>query len=396
MFNLLSQLLVVSLMNLTTLPQRLAASGVAIVGVAGVVGVFVAVLSMAAGFERTMMSALSDDVAIVMRSGSTAELNSGLGYDQTQLIADAPGVLRSDGRALTSAELFVIVDIPKRATNTDANVPLRGVQPTAFAIRDNINIIEGRNFEPGRHELIVGKGARLQFANLDVGSTVTFGQIDWQVVGIFEAGGGIAESELWCDVRVLQPAYRRGNTFQSVRVKLSDEASLPAFRQALASNPQLDVDIKLEAEYSAEQSEPLSDFIRFLGYPLALLMSLGAVFGAINTMYASVSTRTREIATLRALGFGAFPVAVSTLIESLVLALIGGVLGSVVVYILFNGYTVSTINGASFSQVVFDFAVTGELLRQGVVVAILIGLIGGLFPAVRAARLPVAEALRET
>lgn len=396
MFNLLSQLLVVSLMNLTTLPQRLAASGVAIVGVAGVVGVFVAVLSMAAGFERTMMSALSDDVAIVMRSGSTAELNSGLGYDQTQLIADAPGVLRSDGRALTSAELFVIVDIPKRATNTDANVPLRGVQPTAFAIRDNINIIEGRNFEPGRHELIVGKGARLQFANLDVGSTVTFGQIDWQVVGIFEAGGGIAESELWCDVRVLQPAYRRGNTFQSVRVKLSDEASLPAFKQALASNPQLDVDIKLEAEYSAEQSEPLSDFIRFLGYPLALLMSLGAVFGAINTMYASVSTRTREIATLRALGFGAFPVAVSTLIESLVLALIGGVLGSVVVYILFNGYTVSTINGASFSQVVFDFAVTGELLRQGVVVAILIGLIGGLFPAVRAARLPVAEALRET
>ncbi|TQV84654.1 FtsX-like permease family protein [Exilibacterium tricleocarpae] len=396
MFNWISQLVVMSLMNLGNIRQRLGASSVAVFGVAGVVGVFVAVLSMAAGFEKTMLSATADDVALVMRSGATAELNSGLGYDQTQLIADAPGILREDGRAITSAELFVIVDIPKRATNTSANVPLRGVQPGAFAVRENVKIIEGRNFEPGRHELIVGKGAQAQFANLEVGSTVTFGQLDWQVVGVFEAGGGVNESELWCDVRVLQPAYRRGNSFQSVRVKLADTDALPTLKRALAANPQLDVDIKLESEYSAEQSEPLSKFIRVLGYPLAVLMSLGAVFGAINTMYASVSARTREIATLRALGFGAVPVAISTLIESLILALIGGGLGAAAVYVIFNGYTVSTINGASFSQVVFDFAVTGELVVQGVMVAMLIGLLGGLLPAVRAARMPVALALRET
>ncbi len=392
----LTQIVTVSAMNLRNLPKRLGASSVAIFGVACVVGVFIGVLSMASGFQRTMISAGAADTAILLRSGATSEMSSGLSYEETQLVAQLPQVRRQGGEPLTSAELYVIVDIPKRSTNTDANVPLRGVQEDALRVREGVEIIEGRMFEPGRNELLVGRGAQQQFAGLSVGNTLRFGQMEWTVVGVFADKGGLSESELWTDVRVLQSAYRRGNSFQSLRVKLASEDALEELKAEVASNPQLDLDVHRETEYLADQAEPLSLFIKGVGYPLAILMALGAVFGAINTMYASVSARTREIATLRAIGFGAFPVAVSTLLESLVLALVGGVIGALVVFVLFNGYTVSTINGASFSQVVFDFAVTGDLLVQGIVAAVLIGLIGGFFPALRAARLPVATALRET
>lgn len=391
-----TQIFTVSAMNLRNLPQRLGASSVAVFGVACVVGVFIGVLSMASGFQRTMISAGSPDTAILMRSGATSEMSSGLGFEEVQIVSQLPQVRRENGEPVTSAELYVIVDIPKRSTNTSANVPLRGVEDGAFEVRDGIEIIEGRRFETGRNELIVGRGAQQQFAGLDVGNTIQFGQMEWDVVGVFADRGGLSESELWTDVRVLQSAYRRGNSFQSLRVKLASEDALEALQAEIAGNPQLDMDVHRETDYLSDQAEPLSKFIKGVGYPLAVLMALGAVFGAINTMYASVSARTREIATLRAIGFGAFPVAFSTLLESLILALIGGVIGSLVVYLIFNGYTVSTINGASFSQVVFDFAVTGDLLVQGIVAAVFIGLIGGFFPAVRAARLPVATALRET
>lgn len=392
----LTQIFTVSAMNLRNLPQRLGASSVAVFGVACVVGVFIGVLSMASGFQRTMISAGSPDTAILMRSGATSEMSSGLGFEEVQIVSQLPQVRRENGEPVTSAELYVIVDIPKRSTNTSANVPLRGVEDGAFEVRDGIEIIEGRRFETGRNELIVGRGAQQQFAGLDVGNTIQFGQMEWDVVGVFADRGGLSESELWTDVRVLQSAYRRGNSFQSLRVKLTSEDALEALQAEIAGNPQLDMDVHRETDYLSDQAEPLSKFIKGVGYPLAVLMALGAVFGAINTMYASVSARTREIATLRAIGFGAFPVAFSTLLESLILALIGGVIGSLVVYLIFNGYTVSTINGASFSQVVFDFAVTGDLLVQGIIAAVFIGLIGGFFPAVRAARLPVATALRET
>lgn len=391
-----TQIFTVSAMNLRNLPQRLGASSVAVFGVACVVGVFIGVLSMASGFQRTMISAGSPDTAILMRSGATSEMSSGLGFEEIQIVSQLPQVRRENGEPVTSAELYVIVDIPKRSTNTSANVPLRGVEDGAFEVRDGIEIIEGRRFETGRNELIVGRGAQQQFAGLEVGNTIRFGQMEWDVVGVFSDRGGLSESELWTDVRVLQSAYRRGNSFQSLRVKLASEDSLEALQAEVAGNPQLDMDVHRETDYLSDQAEPLSKFIKGVGYPLAVLMALGAVFGAINTMYASVSARTREIATLRAIGFGAFPVAFSTLLESLILALIGGVIGALVVYLIFNGYTVSTINGASFSQVVFDFAVTGDLLVQGIVAAVFIGLVGGFFPAVRAARLPVATALRET
>lgn len=395
MFNAFTQIIVITLMNLRNLPQRLGTSSVAVFGVACVVGVFIGVLSMASGFQRTMVSAGADDVLIMMRAGATSEMSSGMGYDQTQLIANLPGIAKLDGKPLSSPELFVIVDIPMRTKDSNANAPLRGVEPMAFEVRKSFKIIEGRNFEPGKNELIVGRGAQKQFANLAVGSVVKFGQTEWTVVGAFESGGGLAESELWCDAKILQNAYRRGNSYQIVRVKLEDKKDFDTVKAAIAADPKFNLDVKREADYLAEQSEPLSKFIKMVGYPLAFLMALGAIFGAVNTMYTSVSNRTREIATLRAIGFGATPVAISTLVESLVLAFIGGVIGSIIVYLVFNGYTVSTLNFASFSQVVFDFAVTPDLLVQGVIFATAIGFIGGFFPAIRAARLPVATALRE-
>lgn len=395
MFNGIAQIILITLMNLRNLPQRMGTSSVAVFGVACVVGVFIGVLSMASGFQRTMVNAGSDDVLMLLRAGATTEMNSGLGYDQTQLIANLPGIAKQDGQPLGSPELFVIVDVPMRNKDASANAPLRGVEPMAFSVRKQFNIVEGRNFEPGKNELIVGRGAQTQFANLSVGSVVKFGQTEWNVVGVFESGGGLAESEIWCDAKILQNAYRRGNSYQIVRVKLEDKNGFAAFKEAIAADPKLNLDVKRETEYLAEQSEPLSKFIKMIGYPLAMLMALGAIFGAVNTMYTSVSNRTREIATLRALGFGATPVAISTLVESLVLAITGGIIGSVIVYFVFNGYTVSTLNFASFSQVVFDFAVTPDLLVQGVMFATVIGFIGGFFPAIRAARLPVAAALRE-
>jgi putative ABC transport system permease protein len=394
-FNGFAQIAIITLMNLRNLPQRLGTSSVAVFGVACVVGVFIGVLSMAAGFERTMANASAADTVIILRAGATSEMSSGLDYETTQQVAQLPGVAKEGNTPISSAELFVVVDIAKRTTNSSANVPLRGVQTEAFKMRNNFKIVQGRNIEMGKNELIVGRGAQKQFANLGVGSSIKLGQTEWQVVGLFEAGGGISESELWCDAKILQAAYRRGNSFQTIRLKLTNLAALKELKAAVAADPKLNVDVQLESEYLAAQSEPLSMFIKIIGYPLAILMAIGAIFGAINTMYTSVSSRTREIATLRALGFGSLPVAVSTLIESLILSFLGGIIGSAIVYIIFNGYTVSTLNFASFSQVVFDFAVTPRLLVQGVLFAAVIGFIGGFFPAIRAARLPVATALRE-
>jgi putative ABC transport system permease protein len=291
--------------------------------------------------------------------------------------------------------LFVIVDIPKIKTGKDANVPFRGVQLDALEVRNNFELINGRMFETGKNEIIVGRGAQLEFAGLETGSTIRFGRVDWQVVGAFSTGGSVAESEIWTDTRVLQDAYRRGTSYQSVRVRLESPASYEAFSEALANDPRHDVDVYSERNWFASQSEATAGFIRMLGYPITILMAIGAVFGALNSMYASVSSRGTEIATLRALGFGPFAVLISTIIESTLLALIGGVIGGALAFVVFNGFRVSTLAMGSFSQVVFDFAVTADLLTQGITVALIIGFIGGLLPALRAARLPVAQALRE-
>ena len=391
----LQRILAMTLLNIRNLPQRVGSSIVAVIGVAAVVLVFAAVLSMAKGFERTMISAGADDTAIIMRSGSTSELNSGLSNEQVLIVADAPGVLKDGDDSVMSAELYVVVDVKKKTSNTDANVPFRGVQAGAFDVRKDVKLVEGRMFEPGKNEIIVGRSAQQEFLGLETGSTIRFGQSVWDVVGTFEAGGSVSESELWTDVRVLQGAYRRGNSFQSVRVKLQSTDSLEELDAALETDPRISADVMSEKEYYSGQAKALSDFIKLIGYPLTILMSIGAVFGALNSMYTSVSVRGKEIATLRALGFGPIPVLISTMIESTLLALIGGLVGGGVAFLVFNGFQVSTLNGPSFSQVVFDFAVTGDLLVDGLYVALIIGAFGGLFPAIRAARLPVAQALRE-
>jgi putative ABC transport system permease protein len=395
MGNWLSQAVAITLVNLRTLKERKGAALAAAFGIAGVVAVFVAVLSIGVGFRRTLTVSGAPDTAIVMRGGSDSEMMSGLLHQDTRVIADAPGILRTKDGPAASSELFVIVDIPKRSTGTAANVPLRGVQPAAFTVRERVKIVAGRRFELGKNEVIVGQAAAEQFAGLDLGSSLRWGENTWTVVGIFTADGSVSESELWCDASVLQPAYRRGDTFQSVYAKLTSPAAFNAFKDALTTDPRLDVKVMREADYYASQSEALSKIINFLGTLIAGLMAVGATFGALNTMYTAVASRTREIATLRALGFGAGPVVVSILVESLTLALAGGVVGAAAAYFAFNGYRASTINFQSFSQVAFAFSVTPPLLIGGIVIALLMGLVGGLFPAIRAARMPVVTALRE-
>jgi len=391
----LNQVMAVTRLNIANLQARVAVSLVAVVGIAAVVLVFAAVMSMAKGFERTMTLTGSVDTAIVIRAGANAEMASGLSYEQVLIVETAPGVARDAGGAIVSPELYVIVNVPLRSSGTDANVPFRGVGERAFDVRDATRLVEGRMFEPGRNELIVGRAAQSEFAGLELGAVVRFGSTDWSVVGVFEAGGGVAESELWTDIRVLQGAYRRGNSYQTVRVRLESRDSLAELQQTLNDDPRIDVDVYTEREFYSSQAQGTATFIRVLGYPITVLMAIGAVFGALNSMYASVSTRGKEIATLRAIGFGPTSVMVSTLVESTLLALVGGVIGGALAFLLFNGLTVSTLGFSSFSQVVFDFAVTPDLVGQGIVTALAIGLVGGFLPALRAARLPVAQALRE-
>jgi putative ABC transport system permease protein len=391
----IQQILAVTALNLRNIPHRLGSSMVAVVGVAAVVLVFAAVLSMARGFERTMLSAGTENTAIVLRSGATSEMNSGFSNEQVVIIENAPGVQRDGDKPIVSPELYVIADVRMRRADADAMVPFRGVLASALEVRPQVKITEGRMFEPGKREIVAGRAANEEFVGLNVGQTIRFGQAEWDVVGVFDADGSVSESEIWTDVRVLQAAYNRGNSFQSVRVRLESPDSIKALQQNLEDDPRIDPDVMTEREYYSTQSGPMTQFIRAVGYPLTILMAIGAIFGALNSMYSSVSVRGKEIATLRALGFGPFPVMVSTIIESTLLALIGGLIGGVLAYLVFNGFQVSTLNGASFSQVVFAFAVTPDLIAQGLYAALVIGLVGGFFPAIRAARLPVAQALRE-
>ncbi len=396
MINWLSQVGSVALFNLRTVPQRKWAAGATIVGIAGVVAVLVGVLSIAEGFRAAMTVAGPDDVALVLRSSADNEMTSGFAREETRLIADGAGIARGPEGPLASAELFVIINLPKRSTGTDANVPLRGVSPTAQAVRGDFAMLEGRPVEPGRNEVMVGAGAARAFAGLDIGNTIRVGQNEWEVVGVFTGGGGSAESEIWTDAAVLQSAYQRGDSFQSVYVKLESPDAFDAFKDSLTTNPRLKVRVLRQSEYLADQSSMLTGFIRTIGFAIAALMALGALFGALNTMYSAVSDRTREIATLRALGFGSSPIVLGVLFESLALALLGGAFGAAAAHLAFDGYKASTINFQTFSQIAFSFAVTPPLLVNAVIWAAAIGLLGGLFPAIRAARLPIAAALRET
>jgi putative ABC transport system permease protein len=387
------QSLAMTRVGLATVPQRLGATSVVVVGIAGVVSVLVALLAMAQGFQATLRNAGNKDTAIVLRAGANAELSSGLDRTSVVLITQAPGVLHdAHDVPVASAEVVVVSNVPKRTTGTDANVEVRGVGPQVWQLRPEVRLIDGRRFTPGMRELIVGKGALAQFRGLDMGNTVLLNGQAWKVVGVF-ASGDSHESEIWGDAESVAAAYRR-NSFQSVSVRLRAITAIDDFKAALAGDPRLRVDVQTTRDYYSKQSERLTTVIRAIGYGVAVIMALGAVFGALNTMYAAVAARAREIATLRALGFSGVPVVVSIMLETMLLAFSGGLIGAGIAWAVFNGYTVSTL-GANFSQVVFRFQVNPELLLRGLQWALAIGFLGGLFPALRAANLPVTQALRE-
>ena len=383
-----SQILQITLMNLKNLPSRLGSSAVIVVGIAGVVGVMVAILAMAAGFRETLVRSGDPTRAIVLRGGSDSELSSAVSIAEMNIVSSMEGVMQASG------ELYTVADVPKRATGLDANLIVRGVSVAAFEVHDAVQIVEGRNFQTGRGELIAGRGAHLEFAGIDIGSTVRLRQNEWTVVGIFEADGSAFESELWMDLPVAQSAFRRGDTVSTMRLRVDSPERIGELADRVENDPRLDLKLVGEEEYFANQSGNLANQIEGFGIAVAAIMAIGAAFAALNTMYTAVATRTVEIATLRALGFGNGPVVISVVIEALALALLGGVLGAAITYAIFDGYTASTLSNVSFSQIAFDFAVTPELMQTGLIWALTLGMIGGILPAIRAAWLPITLALR--
>ena len=385
----------VTLLNLRSIPTRLGTSLVIVVGIGGVVAVLISVLAMATGFRETVAGTGRQDRAIILRGGSNSELASSLARDATLTIMDGPGVKKDEaGRPIGSAEAVVIVELPKKGDTTGANVTLRGVGPQNPALRPEIKLMEGRMFKPALHELIAGKSAQLQFQGLDLGGHITIRNTDWTVVGIFESHGDSHESELMADADTVLSTYQR-NLFQSVTVLLDSPETFTGFKDSLTTNPALSVDVKREPEYYAAQSKQLSTVLTVIGYLVGGIMAVGAVFGALNTMYSAISARMVEIATLRAIGFGALPVVISVFAEAVLLAFAGGVIGALLAWLFFNGNSVSTLGG-NFTQIVFPLKVSTGLLVLGIIWAVAIGVVGGLFPAIRAARLPIATALRAT
>lgn len=382
--------------NLRSVRARWTSAIVAVLGIAGTVGVFVAMLSLARGFKATLVSSGSADNAIIMRAGATSEMTGGVGIDAVKIIQDAPGIARgADGQPLVTAEVVLVAPIPLISTGTDANVQVRGVSKNVLEIRNKVKIAQGRMFTPGLNEVVVGKNANTSYSGLTVGNTISLGNVKWQVVGVFDAGGSSFDSEIWADAHLLGPAYNRPDTlFQSVTVHLASPDSLQQFKDAVSSDPRLNVDVSREIDYYSKQSTRLTSLITILGGLIAFIMAIGAIFGALNTMYSAVAERGREIATMRALGFGGPSVVFSFVIEALLIAFVGGLLGCLVVLPL-NGLTTGAMNLQTFSHLAFAFKITPELLVKGVIFALVMGFVGGLLPAVRAARRPVAQALRE-
>ena len=381
--------------NIRSVRARWTSAIVAVVGIAGTVGVFVAMLSLANGFRATLVSSGSPDNALIVRGGATSEMTSGVGLDSVKIIQDAPGIARGPNGPLVTAEAVLMAPIPLRSTGTDANVEVRGVSPNVLEIRKQVKIVEGRMFSPGLAEVIAGKNASTTYSGLTLGNTIGLGTMQWKVVGIFDAGGSSFDSEVWGDPHLLTAAYNRPDTFfQSVTVHLTSPDSLQQLKDALTSDPRLNVDVSREIDYYAKQSTRMTALITTLGGFVAFVMAIGAVFGALNTMYSAVADRGREIATMRALGFGGPSVVVSFLLEALLISFVGGLLGCLAVLRL-NGITTSTINFQTFSNLAFAFKITPGLLVEGVIFALVMGVLGGFFPAVRAAGLPVATALRE-
>lgn len=386
--------------NLRSLGVRWSSTLVAVIGIAGTVGVFVAMLALAHGFKATLVHSGLPDNAIVMRAGATSEMMSGVGLDQAKVIEDAPGVARKNGQPIVSPEVVVVAAFPLKNTGTDANVQVRGVSPQIFEVRPNVHIVAGRAFQPGRNELIVGRNVHDTYVAapgvpFNLGQTVRFGGGEWTVVGVFDAGGSSFDSEIWCDSTILDQVYKRPTTsFQSMTVHLESADAFQKFKDAVTTDPRLTVQVMREVEYYEKQSRVMSMLITVLGGLVAAVMAIGAILGALNTMYSAVSERGREIATMRALGFGTGAVVTSFMIEAVCIAIIGGAVGCLAVLPI-NGLTTGTMNFQTFSHLAFAFQVTPALIVGGIIFSVVMGIAGGVPPAVRAARSRIAVALRE-
>jgi putative ABC transport system permease protein len=406
----LSQIGAVTAMNVRNIPERWASSLVAVVGIGGVTLVLIAVLSISAGFREALELSGSNDVGVVLRSGATNEMSSGFGQNQVTLIGDAPGIKRDEkGRPIVSAELYVLTDGKLKGKESSANLPFRGVSPSAPQLRKSFKLEQGRMMREGTNDVLVGKGVLLnydinvgsidkpRYEPVQLGKTVRWGNAEWVIVGVFSDDGGIAESEAWADARLVQQVWNRGSSFQSVRARLTDEseATFKKFKDALTKDPQLQVDVKREPEFYAEQQQVMSTLINGAGFVFAIMMGLAAIFAAVNTMFNAVASRVREIATLRAMGFGAMPVVFSVLFEAMLLGAAGGLLGGVLAFVFLNGMQSSTVNFQTFSQITYAFTVTPQLMVTGIVYGLLLTFIAGLLPGIRAARMPITAGLRE-
>jgi putative ABC transport system permease protein len=396
MSNTFAQITAVTGMNLRNIPQRWSSSMVAVLGIGGVTLVLVALLSIAAGFKVALEGSGSEDVAIIMRAGSTNELSGGFGADTVTVVSDAPGIRRdAQNKPVLSPELYVLVDGRMRGKDASTNLPLRGVSQMAPQVRKSFKMVEGRMFREGTNEVIVGDGVVKQYEGLDVGKTVRWGNANWNVVGRFTDGGGIAESEAWGDTPIVQQAWRRGNSFQSVRVKLNNPESLKTLKDSLSKDPRVRVGVQSERAFYADQQKLMSTIINTVGWALAIMMGVAALFAALNTLYNAVATRVREIATLRAMGFNGWAVMISVLVEAMILGAIGGLIGGLLAFLTFNGMHSSTMNWASFSQMTFAFTVTPQLVFTGIIYGLILTFIAGILPGIRAARLPITSGLRE-
>lgn len=387
------QVLLVTNMNLRSILERSGSSLVIIVGIAGSVAVMVSLLAMAEGLSSTISSTGEEDRVIILRDGSSSELSSGVAMTELDTVSSSPGIKSVDGEPMIAGELFAIIDLKKKGAESTSNLPIRGVQPASFKIRPEVEIVEGRNFNTGTAEIIVGKGANNQYEGLEIGDQIKVRDSFATVVGIFSSNGDVHESEIWADLAAAQGLFRRGASASSMILKLNSPDSFDEVGLFVESYPNLELKVQSESDFYENQSSG-ADLIKVFGQVVGYIMAIGAVFAALNTMYSAVSTRLVEIGTLRALGFKGTTVLLALLIEALLLATIGGLLGGAIAYILFNGYTVSTLAGASFSQTAFAFAVTGEIIQQGLTLALFVGFIGGVFPAWNAARRDITEALR--
>jgi len=381
--------------NFRSIRARWTSTIVAVLGIAGTVGVFVAMLSLANGFRATLVASGSPGNAIILRAGSPTEMMGGVTLDSVRVVQDAPGVARDSSGPLVTQEVVGVMPFPLISTGTDANVQVRGVSSNVLRVRTFAKIGDGRMFQPGLSEIVVGRNASKTYTGLTVGKSVQFGGGHWQVVGVFDAGGSAFDSEIWCDAKLLNEILKRpDNIFQSVTVHLASPETFQQFKDAVISDPRMNVDVTREIDYYAKQSTTMTRLITVLGGLVAAIMAIGAVFGALNTMYSAIAERGREIATMRAVGFSSSNVILSFLFEALSISFVGGILGCLAVLPL-NGLTTNTMNFQTFSNVAFAFKITFDLLMLGIVFALVMGVLGGMLPAIRAATRPVAVALRE-